>query len=137
VCSLIMSLLNIWKILIDYRVILAITKANIEAPPTLFETYDISAAFDGCTIWEVARATSAATTFFEPIKVGRDGIDFVDAGFGYNNPCDELIKEARRVFGEHRGLQVLSIGTGLGSVVSIKDTRMSIITALKKMATSS
>jgi hypothetical protein len=32
---------------------------------------------------------------------------------------------------------VLSIGTGLGDVVAIGNTRMSIITALKKMATSS
>jgi hypothetical protein len=32
---------------------------------------------------------------------------------------------------------VLSIGTGLGDVVAIGNTRMSIITALKQMATSS
>jgi hypothetical protein len=85
----------------------------------------------------VARATSAATTFFKPIRVGRDGIEFVDAGFGYNNPCEVLVEEARRQFPERRSLQVLSIGTGLGDVVAIGDTRMSIITALKKMATSS
>lgn len=131
------SLLNTWKMLIGYRVVLAITKADVEALPTLFKTYDSSAAFDGCTIWEVARATSAATTFFESIKVGRDGIDFIDAGFGYNNPCDQLIWEARQVFGELRGLQVLSIGTGLRGMVDIKDTRMSIMAAMKKMATSS
>jgi patatin-like phospholipase/acyl hydrolase len=121
----------------DYRVVLAITKSNIDAGPTLFETYDTSASFHGCTIWQVARATSAATTFFKPIEIGRDAIRFIDAGFGYNNPCDELIKEARRVLPRHRKLQVLSIGTGLGGVVNIKDRRMSIITALKRMATSS
>ncbi|SPB47324.1 unnamed protein product [Aspergillus niger] len=118
-------------------VILAITKSNVDAKPTLFETYDTSADLDECTIWQVARATSAATTFFKPIKVGRDDIEFIDAGFGYNNPCDELIKEARRVFPGHQELQVLSIGTGLGDVVNIRDTRLSIIDALKKMATSS
>ncbi|GLI80403.1 hypothetical protein PoHVEF18_008757 [Penicillium ochrochloron] len=118
-------------------VVLAITKSNVDAGPTLFESFDTSAAFDGCTIWQVARATSAATTFFKPIKVGRDAIEFIDAGFGYNNPCDELVKEARRVFPGYRELQVLSIGTGLGDVVSIKDTRRSIIAALRKMATSS
>jgi hypothetical protein len=85
----------------------------------------------------VARATSAATTFFKPIRVGRDGIEFVDAGFGYNNPCEVLIEEAQRQFPERRAMRVLSIGTGLGDVVAIGNTRMSIITALKKMATSS
>lgn len=85
----------------------------------------------------MARATSAATTFFKPIKVGRDAIEFIDAGFGYNNPCDELIKEAQRMSPGHQVLQVLSIGTGLGDVINIKDTRISIIGALKKMATSS
>ncbi|KAJ5808734.1 hypothetical protein N7474_010003 [Penicillium riverlandense] len=118
-------------------VVFAITKANIDASPTLFETYDTSAAFDGCTIWQVARATSAATTFFKSIQVGRDGIEFIDAGFGYNNPCEELIKAAEQTFPERRNRLVLSIGTGLGNVVDIKDTRLSIIKALKSMATSS
>jgi hypothetical protein len=85
----------------------------------------------------VARATSAATTFFKPIRVGRDGIEFVDAGFGYNNPCEVLVEEAQRQFPERRSMLVLSIGTGLGDVVAIGNTRMSIITAPKKMATSS
>ncbi|KAJ5649352.1 uncharacterized protein N7484_003075 [Penicillium longicatenatum] len=118
-------------------VVLAITKSNVDAKPTLFETYGTSADLKECTIWQVARATSAATTFFKSIKVGRDAVEYIDAGFGYNNPCDELITEARRVFPDHQELQVLSIGTGLGDVVNIKDTRMSIIDGLKKMAGSS
>ncbi|KAK4139118.1 kinase subdomain-containing protein, partial [Dichotomopilus funicola] len=118
-------------------VVLAITKDNVDARPTLFTTYDTSAALHGCTIWEVARATSAATTFFKPIRVGRDGVKFIDAGFGYNNPCEVLIEEAQRQFPEGRAIRVLSIGTGLGDVVEIGNTRLSIITALKKMATSS
>ena len=81
--------------------------------------------------------TSAATTFFKPITIGRDGIEFVDAGFGYNNPCEVLIEEARRQFPGRGRLQVLSIGTGLGDVVSIGDTRLSILKALKRMASSS
>ncbi|CAI7590894.1 unnamed protein product [Penicillium bialowiezense] len=118
-------------------VVLAITKDNVDAPPTLFKTYDRSAAFDGSTLWQVARATSAATTFFKSIKVGRDEIEFIDAGFGYNNPCSILIQEAQREFPDRGKMRILSIGTGLGDVVTIKDKRLSIITALKKMATSS
>ncbi|KAK1973898.1 acyl transferase/acyl hydrolase/lysophospholipase, partial [Colletotrichum cereale] len=117
--------------------VLAITKDNVDAPPTLFTTYDTSEGFRGCSIWEVARATSAATTFFKPIRVGRDEIEFVDAGFGYNNPCEVLVDEARKQFPSHTRLQVLSIGTGLGDVVSIGKTRMDIVRALKSMATSS
>lgn len=119
------------------RVVFAITKVNVDAGPTLFRTYDKSTSLNGCTIWEVARATSAATTFFKPIKLGRDGIEYIDAGFGYNNPCDKLITEARNAFPGRDNLQILSIGTGLGNVVEITNTRPSIIDALQKMATSS
>lgn len=114
---------------------LAITKDNVDAPPTLFTTFDTSTGLDGCTIWQVARATSAATTFFKPIRVGRDDIEFVDAGFGYNNPCEVLITEAEKQFPDRKQI-VLSIGTGLGGVVSIEG-RISILKALKKMATTS
>ena len=123
--------------LISYSAVLAITKDNVDAPPTFFTTYDTSTALDGCTIWQVARATSAATTFFKPIKVGRDEIEFIDAGFGYNNPCEILIGEAHRQFPDRGQMQVLSIGTGLGDIVQISGSWTSIITALKDMATSS
>ncbi|WJG35713.1 acyl transferase/acyl hydrolase/lysophospholipase, partial [Fusarium oxysporum Fo47] len=109
-----------------YRAVLAITKQNLDAPPTLFTTYDSSASFHGCTIWQVARATSAATTFFKSIKVGRDEIEFVNAGFGYNNPCEVLLQEAQRQFPGRRQMRL-----------SASDTRLSILNALKKMATSS
>lgn len=120
-----------------YRVVLAITKENVDAPPTLFTTYDKTTPFKGCTIWQVARATSAATTFFKSIKLGRDGIEFVDAGFGYNNPCRVLVDEAKAQFPKRSQLHVLSIGTGLGDVVTINDSRVSILKALKNMATTS
>ena len=113
------------------------TKDNVNALPHLFKTYDSSAAFGPCTIWRVARATSAAVTFFKSIKLGRDEIEFVDAAFGYNNPCEVLIEEGRRQFPERSQMRVLSIGTGLGDVVSITDSRSSIIDSLKRMATSS
>ena len=122
---------------IHHRVVLAITKDNIDALPTLFKTYDTSTAFDSCTIWQVARATSAALTFFKPIKVGRDEIEFIDASFGCNNPCEILIEEGQRQFPKRGQMRILSIGTGLGDVVTIKDYRFSIINALKQMATSS
>lgn len=68
-------------------------------------------------IWEVARATSAASSFFEPIKVG--GEEFVDGATGANNPIFQLWTEATDMFSEgldwrlENNLQCLvSIGTG-------------------------
>jgi len=116
---------------------LAITKSNIDTLPTLFKTYDTSATFAACKIWEVARATTAATAFFKPIRIGRDEIEFIDAGFGYNNPCEVLIDESRRQFPERSQMRILSIGTGLGGVVTVRDNVFAIIKALKKMAASS
>ena len=119
------------------RAILAITKANIDALPTLFRTYDKSDSLKDCAVWEVARATSAATTFFKSIKCGRDEVEFIDAGFGYNNPCEILLREAQSIFTGAEFGCILSIGTGIGGVVSVGATRKSILDALKAMATSS
>ncbi|KAI1740702.1 acyl transferase/acyl hydrolase/lysophospholipase [Xylaria scruposa] len=118
-------------------VVVAITKENVNASPTLLKSYDSSPNFRSCPIWQIARATSAATTFFKSIRIGRDEIEFIDAGFGYNNPCELIISEAERLFPAGREMKILSIGTGIGDVVAIKDKRLSILKALKKMATSS
>lgn len=118
-------------------VVLAITKANVDTRPTLFTTYGSSTSYQDCSIWQVARATSAATTFFKSIELGRDKIEFIDAGFGYNNPCEILIEEAQKQYPGRSEFLVLSIGTGLGNVVDIKDSRRSIFKALKKMASTS
>jgi hypothetical protein len=120
-------------------VVLAITKTDVDASPTLFKTYDLSNELAGCTIWEVGRATSAATTFFKSIKCGPDEIEYIDAGFGCNNPCQILLDEVRTLYGLPNNSRtfVLSIGTGLGGPVPVLDSRMAIIKALKKMATSS
>ena len=45
-------------------------------------------------IWEAARATSAASSFFEPIKVGRNRQTFIDGATGANNPVRQLWNEA-------------------------------------------
>ncbi|KKF93566.1 Patatin [Ceratocystis platani] len=116
--------------------ILAITKANVETLPTLFTTYDTSSSLSGSKVWEVARATSADVAFFKPIRVGRDQIEFVDASFGYSNPCEDIIIEAEKQFPGQQ-MVILSIGTGLGDVVPIGDTKDSAIAALKDVIASS
>ncbi|PBK83408.1 FabD/lysophospholipase-like protein [Armillaria gallica] len=55
-----------------------------------------------CKIWEAARATTAAPTFFKAIKIagpGGFGPDYVDAGLGFNNPAKEVRDEAKELFG--------------------------------------
>jgi predicted acylesterase/phospholipase RssA len=73
-------------------------------------------------IWEAARATSAATTFFDPITIGTE--TFVDGATGANNPIQELMIEAYKLWSEklpgwkiEYNLQcVVSVGTGMPSL---------------------
>ncbi|KAF8860357.1 hypothetical protein BDZ45DRAFT_588572 [Acephala macrosclerotiorum] len=63
-------------------------------------------------IWQVARVTSAAPTYFNPITIGDH--KFLDGGFWVNNPADEIYREACYHNGNDSnsvGLLV-SIGTG-------------------------
>jgi calcium-independent phospholipase A2-gamma len=74
--------------------------------------------YDDIKIWEAARATSAATTFFAPMTIKSRGIqrEFLDGGLGANNPVHELWQEAAKAFGpgplEPQIQCLLSIGTG-------------------------
>ncbi|KAH6670455.1 acyl transferase/acyl hydrolase/lysophospholipase [Halenospora varia] len=118
-------------------IILAVTKANVSALPTKFRTYNIGDDLRECKIWEVARATSAATTFFPSISCGRENIEYIDAGFGHNNPTEVLISEAAEEFAGDDFDCVLSIGTGLDGIVPVEKSRLSILNALIKMASNS
>lgn len=66
-------------------------------------------------IWEAARATTAAPIYFKGMDISRDAItkSFVGAVLGWNNPSEELLDEAGRVFHKRRKLSAfLSLGTG-------------------------
>ena len=90
--------------------------ANI---PILFRTYQSRESHSNCKIWEAARATSAAPTFFERIEIGRKQ-PFIDGGLGRNNPSQVVLDEAKAVFGARRIGCLVSIGTGQAEVISIK-----------------
>ncbi|GIJ91451.1 hypothetical protein Asppvi_010416 [Aspergillus pseudoviridinutans] len=68
------------------------------------------------TICQAGLATSAATTFFDPVSI--DDRTFADGGFGANNPVDEVEGEASNIWGsDEKDLKELvkcfiSIGTG-------------------------
>lgn len=96
--------------------------------------------FDNAKIWEACRATSAATTFFSPIRIGRNNQEFVDGATSANNPIRKLWKEARGVWGtqgqfEPRVQCVVSIGTGMPSVEPFGDDPLSIARTLLHIAT--
>lgn len=97
---------------------------------------------DGATIWEAARATSAASSFFDPISIGKHGQEYVDAGLGCNNPVDEVWTEAQDIWspeGDDLATLVkcfISIGTGNPGISPIEDGVFRIFTkTLKDIAT--
>ncbi|RYN57987.1 hypothetical protein AA0117_g13189 [Alternaria alternata] len=91
------------------------------------------------TIWEACRATSAATSFFDPIAVGRYGEQFVDGATGANNPVREVWDQAQLAWGpeplEGRVKCVVSIGTGVPSLKAFKDDVFNIGQTLAAIAT--
>ncbi|PHH51169.1 Vegetative incompatibility protein HET-E-1 [Ceratocystis fimbriata CBS 114723] len=115
--------------------LLAMTKVNVETSPTVISTYDTSTSFAECKIWEIAMAISAPNNLIS-IGIGRDEEQFIDAKYGYNNPCEVLITEAEKEF-PGRKMIILSIGTGLGDVVEISDSKSSAFRAHSKVATTS
>ena len=63
---------------------------------------------------EVARATSAAPTFFPPFHLIRDDKDYalVDGGVFVNNPSMAAYAEARSLYPDATQIVVVSVGTG-------------------------
>jgi len=89
-------------------------------------------------VWEVCRATAAATSFFDPIKIscGPIKIEFLDGATRANNPIDELWDEARAIFGAdfQRRLQCLvSIGNGEAGHINFEQTAHGALKALKQL----
>jgi len=89
--------------------------ANI---PVLFRTYQSHETHLGCKVWEAARATSAAPTFFKRLEIGNQ--PFIDGGLGRNNPSKLVLAEAKVVFPTRPIGCLVSIGTGQADTISIK-----------------
>ncbi|PPQ86546.1 hypothetical protein CVT25_007204 [Psilocybe cyanescens] len=79
---------------------------------------NVEKSFADYKIWEAARATSAAPTYFPRIQL--DDYEYVDGGVGFNNPVLLLMGEARLHFGFARPFECLvTIGTGMGPNVEL------------------
>ena len=106
----------------------------------LFRTYDSLRALDlDPTIWQACRATSAATTFFDPIEIGRYRQKFADGALGHNNPIHSVIDEANDHW-ENAAANVqciVSIGTGEPHSLPVGNNAWELVETLKKIATKS
>jgi len=121
--------------------------ANSMANPRRFRTYRVRANENAnCKIWEAARATTAAPTFFKRIAIGDEGQakeEFVDGGLACNNPANQVLDEARVIFGNNRPVRCLvSIGTGHPGTIGLakpdafqRILPTDLIQVLKKIAT--
>ena len=104
-------------------------------------TYPSEDSID-CTIWQAARATSAAPVFLESITFGSPPIAWIDTGLGLNNPGRLLLAEAARIWkddNDHfsRGDigQFLSLGTGKPKIMRLNSDNDNMIEkALKDIA---
>ena len=69
-------------------------------------------------IWQVARATAAAPTYFKPMVI--DGLEYLDGGFGANNPCLEAYDEVKKMNNNAKRCVrfILSVGTGKNKEIS-------------------
>jgi predicted acylesterase/phospholipase RssA len=83
-------------------------------------------------IWQACRATSAATTFYEPLNI--DGIRYSDGGLLYNNPVSLVHAEGSEMFREDETL-LISLGTGIASDKEYNPTLLTIIHQLVDLAT--
>ena len=70
-------------------------------------------------IWEAARATSAAPTFFKPIMI--DDVKYGDGGMGWNNPTEEAIHEVYNIWPNRPIGCLVSVGTGLEDAIQLGD----------------
>ncbi|KAK1836386.1 acyl transferase/acyl hydrolase/lysophospholipase [Podospora conica] len=117
----------------------------------LFSNYRLSrrgSAFDdiyeGALIWEACRATSAASTFFDPVtigadpKMGKSGMVFLDGATKANNPVNKLWEEAAAVFGDdfEKRLQLaVSIGTGVPQLRAFGRNLRGVAKTMVKLST--
>jgi len=85
---------------------------NADGPAKLFRSYGFYR--DQCPIWQAARATSAAPTYFKPafVDTPAPGGWYIDGGLKRNNPSYVALEEARNYWETTKHFCVVSIGTG-------------------------
>ena len=62
-------------------------------------------------LWECARATSAASSYFSPYKYS-DKLTFIDGGLFANNPAMCAYAQGKKMWGDNEQIVLISLGTG-------------------------
>jgi len=88
----------------------------VDGPAVLLRSYSIDGTEIQCSIVQAARATTAAPTFFVPASIGLNM--YIDGGIGYNNPAEQAILEANRIWPSRPIGCLLSLGTGKNIPIS-------------------
>lgn len=111
--------------------------------PRLLRDYDIPGKprqNQTMTIVEAAMATSAASTFFDPVKIGDQ--TYLDGSTSANNPVEHVWNEAQVLFGGEDGMInnlvgcILSIGTGNPGSHTFSSSAWKVLTeTLRNLAT--
>ena len=89
-------------------------------------------------MWQAARATSAAPTFFPPIRFGSFAQNWVDGRLRHNNPVRALYDEARRIWPTQAGRKIgciISIGAGDPPLHAVGKRGKDLLQALVKIST--
>jgi Patatin-like phospholipase len=101
---------------------------DADGPPIFFRSYDVRGhgLANTCPIWQAARATSAAPTFFKPMLVDDPppAVPYVDGGLRYNNPSQLAVEEVRRIWPGRTPTCLISIGTGRQRSVQVYDPKV-------------
>ncbi|KAG9088978.1 hypothetical protein FS749_001709 [Ceratobasidium sp. UAMH 11750] len=128
------------------RVFVCAVMADNATTPDRLRTYTVLRnPSPNCAIWEAARATSAAPSFFKPAVITQTGLEtrYVDGGLRCNNPTKQLIAEAAECFEANRQIAcILSIGTGQKNTIHLpragflpKLQLLKVVNLLQKIAT--
>lgn len=88
----------------------------VDGPVVLLKSYSIEGPEIDCSIAQAARATTAAPTFFAPASIGLNM--YIDGGVGYNNPAEQAILEASRIWPSRPIGCLVSLGTGKNLPIS-------------------
>jgi predicted acylesterase/phospholipase RssA len=99
---------------------------------------DNSDLLNATTIWQACRATSAATTFFDPIAIGPFNELFVDGALAANNPVYALWNQAQDVWDNQLPVSLkclVSIGAGFPGLNPVRDDVLGILPTLTNLAT--
>ena len=95
---------------------LLISSYDLEAQlPFFFKSHRIASQPNyNWNVTSIARATSAAPTYFPPLHLSRGGENYalVDGGVFVNNPAMAAYAEARALYPEFAEFVVVSVGTG-------------------------